>query len=437
MTNPDIQMDFTLIDCATKISSFPGTNSICRKDLLCKNYKKCLDKFGEECFNFLPETFNIPEDLQLLKKKMYQTKTPWIVKPPTGFAGKGIRVVSKSNQIGDCKSTVTVQKYLMNPFLIRSLKFDIRVYVLMTSIDPLRIYLYNDGLVRFATDAFSTKEKDLGNNFIHVTNSGVNKNNKVFTYGDDANEFDGHKWSFKTLLKYLKIEGLDSSQMLTDLRSLALKTILCGREDMINGYKNVKSDYNCFKLFGFDVMLDETLKPWLLEVNNFPSFEPESLDRSVNDPLLAELFNLVGFHVTKQFDQQQKNSIMMKQDLERFYDFEPVMYNKYVNMEEQETKEEDKDAYPELIKESNLTPTRVKILIRCEEEISQAVNFSRLNFSKDLKKSDLDCLSCETESDRLVQAWESAYGENRDKGRELLAKLCERNGSLLNLAPEF
>ena len=129
MTNRDIKMDYTQADSGTKISSFPGTNSICRKDLLCENYRIFKEKFGEKIFDFHPETFNIPVDFDLLKKRMYQSKTAWIVKPPTGFAGKGIRVVSKSNEIGDVKSTVTVQQYLMNPFLIKGLKFDIRLYV--------------------------------------------------------------------------------------------------------------------------------------------------------------------------------------------------------------------------------------------------------------------------------------------------------------------
>ena len=68
-----------------------------------------------------------------------------------------------------------------------------------------------------------------------------------------------------------------------------------------------------------------------------------------------------------------------------------------------------------------MTPRKLNILIRSEEEISQAVNFSRLHFSQVLDKVDL---TCETESDRLVEAWEAAYGQNRMKGRELLAKIC-------------
>lgn len=40
----------------------------------------------------------------------------------------------------------------MNPYLIDGLKFDLRIYVLITCINPLRVYIYNDGIVRFATE---------------------------------------------------------------------------------------------------------------------------------------------------------------------------------------------------------------------------------------------------------------------------------------------
>ena len=44
---------------------------------------------------------------------------------------------------------IIVQSYIQNPFLINGYKFDFRIYVLVTSINPLRIYLYKDGLVRY------------------------------------------------------------------------------------------------------------------------------------------------------------------------------------------------------------------------------------------------------------------------------------------------
>ena len=46
---------------------------------------------------------------------------------------------------------VAVYRYLDRPFLINESKFDLRVYVYVSSYDPLRIYVFKDGLARFAT----------------------------------------------------------------------------------------------------------------------------------------------------------------------------------------------------------------------------------------------------------------------------------------------
>jgi len=74
-----------------------------------------------------------------------------------------------------------IQKYIENPLLIDGYKFDLRIYVLIGSIDPLRIYLYNDGLARFATEKYESPNRDnYGMNFQHLTNYAINKLNPKF-----------------------------------------------------------------------------------------------------------------------------------------------------------------------------------------------------------------------------------------------------------------
>lgn len=90
----------------------------------------------------------------------------------------------------------------MNPHLINGLKYDLRVYVLVTSFCPLKVYLYNDGLVRFATEPYNTDPRNINQKFIHLTNFSINKKNAKFVKNEDLSDEEGgdsSKWDFKQL----------------------------------------------------------------------------------------------------------------------------------------------------------------------------------------------------------------------------------------------
>ena len=60
------------------------------------------------------------------------------------------------------------------PLTPQGLKFDLRIYVAVTSFNPLKIYLYEEGLARFATEPYSGAVQ-LNNLCMHLTNYSVNK----------------------------------------------------------------------------------------------------------------------------------------------------------------------------------------------------------------------------------------------------------------------
>ncbi len=82
----------------------------------------------------------------------------WILKPVASACGRGIKVLDKNSSISKSKKqNYLVSEYIRNTHLINELKYDLRVYVLITSYDPLRIYFYKEGLTRFATAKYDTK----------------------------------------------------------------------------------------------------------------------------------------------------------------------------------------------------------------------------------------------------------------------------------------
>jgi len=87
------------------------------------------------------------------------------------------------------KTQMVACKYLDNPLLVNGLKFDLRVYVAITSINPLRIYIYDEGLARFATHQYeSIYSSNKNNRYMHLTNYSVNKFSKDFQENVDADQ---------------------------------------------------------------------------------------------------------------------------------------------------------------------------------------------------------------------------------------------------------
>lgn len=57
------------------------------------------------------------------------------------------------------------------------------------------------------------------------------------------------------------------------------------------------ASHNCFELFGFDIIFDEDLKPWLLEVNFSPALTYDcAVDLQVKKRMLHDLCDLISFH---------------------------------------------------------------------------------------------------------------------------------------------
>ena len=102
-----------------------------------------------------------------------------------------------------------VQQYVDKPHLIDDLKYDLRLYVLVYGLNPLRIFLHSMAFARFCTEAYAKPtKKNMQNAFMHLTNYALNKDAE--NYEENNIETDeGHKRSLGAVLKILKSEGAD------------------------------------------------------------------------------------------------------------------------------------------------------------------------------------------------------------------------------------
>ena len=181
----------------------------------------------------------------------------------------------------------------------------------MTSYEPLRVYVYKEGLARFASESYSTKFNK-NNRYMHLTNYSINKKNEKFVKNEDKEHDDvGFKWSLTAFCNHLQQVGIDMDLMWSRIYDVILKTLSCSESYVLQAMKkNGMYRSNCFEIFGFDILIDSDLKPWLIEVNLSPSLSPDSpLDMTIKTNLLTDTYNLVGI---RRFDRRKESLNKLK-----------------------------------------------------------------------------------------------------------------------------
>ncbi|NXQ99788.1 TTLL4 polyglutamylase, partial [Sagittarius serpentarius] len=414
-----------------KLNHFPGSFQIGRKDRLWRNLLKMQARCGKKEFNFFPQSFILPQDIKLLRKAWEEgaSRQKWIVKPPASARGIGIQVIHKWSQLPK-RRPLLVQRYLHKPYLIGGKKFDLRIYVYVTCYDPLRVYLFKDGLVRFASCKYSSSMKSLSNKFVHLTNYSVNKKNTEYKSNSDETACQGHKWALKALWNYLTQKGVNSEAIWEKIKDIVIKTIIAS-EPYVNSLVKmyVRRPYCCHELFGFDIMLDETLKPWILEVNISPSLHSNSpLDVSIKGQMIRDLLNLAGFVLPSMDNmasrlQTSGSTCSLGGALKE----KPKPGSEHLIAEKMKKafyltqKIPDQDFYSSVL--DILTPDDVRILVETEDEYSRRGQFERV-FPTHISMRYLRFFEQPRYFNILVTQWELKYYLNKHKGLELLKNWC-------------
>lgn len=369
--------DFAQVRAASfqKLNHFPGSARLGRKDGLHQLLNAAVDCIAAEHLSgacvwkkYFPQGYLIPQDNDALFDVLRDTADDkvFIVKPTTAACGRGISVCrweglltilrdrSATRMDGGIASEtpepnasiladLVVQEYVSRPFLAYGYKFDLRLYVVVTSYEPLRVYLYDEGLVRFATSPYYAQqvtEAD-GNGVLaplfdctsHLTNFTINKKSEDFVApvaeDGECTQKTTSKWSLSTLATYVEQRGFSWSSTWDAIQRLISFVFLSACPHVRRAMREVVSTSPAtsqlhshgvcpyFEFYGVDVILREpesvsaegganspirpALDPAVLEVNIMPSLSTHysPLDQRIKANFIADALTLVGLTSTK------------------------------------------------------------------------------------------------------------------------------------------
>ena len=283
-----------------KINRFYNYNEYVSKSLLYINYKPFHDKFPDD-YNYMLETYSYPKEKQEIIEKFskYSLKNDndvWMIKPTMGSLGLEISILTNYSDIKLKNYLIT--KYLYNPHLIKGYKYDLRFHGLVSTIKPLKLYLYNEGLVRLASEKYNFSVSDPHNKYSFLTNLFINKKNKKkFIYPKNMkNMEDSNLWNLDTFQKYCARNNINYEKLYSEVGDIFIKMMITVREKIIDNIEKTNMQYsNFYHLIGFDIILDENLKPYLLETNRRCGFRNDNdAEKYYTYNIIADTLNIIG-----------------------------------------------------------------------------------------------------------------------------------------------
>ena len=283
------------------------------------------DAVASNGFVFHPTTYVLPRDLVSLEETARESPEKlFIVKPVFGGRGMGISVstgASLSAQIlasqtsslddngkdGDnddaswMEGDYIVQEYIENPYLIEGRKFSMRLYVLVTSVAPLRVYVCREGIAKFASMDFetvvATDAEDPASIHAHITNNAANSHGEGFHISQDPDVDDeGSRRSLSGLRRVLRRQNVDVDGLFTEIHQVLLQSVLAVESKVREGLEEfVTFPNNTFQLLGVDVDLDADMNPKVIELNVNPSLGSHAAFELAHKRLMLHtLFDMVG-----------------------------------------------------------------------------------------------------------------------------------------------
>lgn len=262
------------LEAGNWVNHIPGNNALTIKSRLAETLtmtrERVVAEHGADSdfarrASFYPDTFPMPQSYHALQHAAHENPhVRWILKPKNSARGQDISLVRDVAAVPNDPKWI-IQRYLDNPHLMHGHKYVLRLYALITSVDPLRAYLYHEGFAKLASEAYDLNTPF--NVFSHLTNPDINATN---TDSETPVVFiplaDYGKW--------LREGGHDEEKLFAKLRDLVAITMISARDHMIARTADLgDARSGCYEIIGLDCLVDADLEPWILECNLSPSLD--------------------------------------------------------------------------------------------------------------------------------------------------------------------
>ncbi|XP_037071965.1 probable tubulin polyglutamylase ttll-15 [Pollicipes pollicipes] len=258
-----------------KVNHFPGSGFITSKVELSTSGIK-----------HIPTAFKMPKEREQLLE--YAKNNPDTLFVQKSNSHRDIKI--KSLDGSDLESNSTFfQEYIGNPLLIDGHKFDIGIYTVMTSLDPLRVYIYwGDVLLRFCAEKYHPFDSAVldkyvvGDNYLPVW--------KVPSLGRYHSQLQlGHR---ESLNAFLRSQGKDPQKIWDQIEESIRSVYFVKEAAMVRSAKRFASTRQFFEMVRFDFVVDDQLNVYLMEANMSPNLSSAHFKQ--NTPLYEQVvYNLL------------------------------------------------------------------------------------------------------------------------------------------------
>lgn len=280
-----IQIDFSKLKQHHRINHFPGITSVTNIDFLATSIQS----------PYIPPVFTNHEDIQNYIREN-NSKAKFVEK--ASLNSSHVKYVEDPNNIDFDDGKNFAQVLIENPLLVNGSKFEFGIYVVLTSVNPLRAYYYTGNvLLRVADEEFDSSDFSDPKTFtVTFPNAG----------GDFA-EFDKYrekKYSEMDILKVILKEREIDPNVVFDQVEDAINSILTSQENIIaSSVQDTNTKFgkeNFFEILRFDFYLDENSQLYLSEAVLSPILHRTSdigmadLGESIYRSVLYNTFNLIG-----------------------------------------------------------------------------------------------------------------------------------------------